>query len=229
MALNFPEHWFTHLSEPAKQALQSASQWVSSERAKGKTIYPSDKDMFNALADLSPEQVEVVILGQDPYHGEGQAHGYAFSVPYGVKTPPSLVNMYKALESESPGFNTPSHGCLTSWSKQGVLLLNTGLSVEAGKAGSHSGQGWEQVTKDILRILSEGKPKVFVLWGGHAKRVIKGLNMDGHVVLKGTHPSPLSAYRGFYEERHFEKVNEALRHLGYKEINWNSVCDDLFN
>lgn len=227
-AMTFPEHWRIALSEAGQIGRKAAMKAVERERLDGQVVYPSAGDTFNALGDMSPEDVKVVIIGQDPYHGEGQAHGYAFSVPYGIKVPPSLVNIYKSLESEIEGFRAPQHGNLVPWAKQGVLLLNTVFTVRAREAASHQGYGWEAVTRDILEFLAKGEPKVFVLWGGHAKRVMKGIDTSHQVVLEGTHPSPLSAYRGFFDEQHFSRMNQELKAMGKKQIDWTAICDDLF-
>ncbi len=186
-----------------------------------KTIYPDKYDIFNALKETSYQDVKVVILGQDPYHGENQAHGMCFSVNHGVKTPPSLVNIYKELNSDL-GLPVPSHGYLLPWAKQGVLLLNTVLTVEAGKANSHRGKGWEILTDKIIKLLNEREtPMVFLLWGGPAKSKKTFITNKKHLVLESVHPSPLSAYNGFFGCKHFSKTNQFLRNHGLKEIDFS--------
>ncbi|MDF2179511.1 uracil-DNA glycosylase [Aliiglaciecola sp. CAU 1673] len=194
---------------------------VQRERESGKVIYPPKADVFNAFKYTPFEQVKLVILGQDPYHGPGQAHGLCFSVLPGVATPPSLVNMFKELKSDIPGFQIPQHGCLQKWAEQGVLLLNTVLTVEQGLAHSHAKFGWEQFTDRVIQLLNEaGQGIVFLLWGSHAQK--KGAIIDGnkHFVLKAPHPSPLSAHRGFFGCGHFSKANELLVGQGKEPIDW---------
>lgn len=184
------------------------------------TIYPPMQDVFNALKATPFKSVRAVILGQDPYHGPGQAHGMCFSVHKGVKPPPSLINIYKELQSEY-GYSIPSHGYLMDWAKQGVLLLNTILTVRAGEPMSHKGRGWEELTDQIIRKLnSREEPMVFLLWGAPAQTKSVLLDASYHLVLKTTHPSPLSAYRGFLGCGHFKQANEFLAEHGLGEINW---------
>lgn len=175
--------------------------------------------MFRAFSyDL--ERVSVVILGQDPYHRMGQAHGLAFSVPPTVPPPPSLVNIFKEL-NEDVGFNHPGHGCLTAWAHQGVMLLNTTLTVQEGEAGSHQDKGWETFTDTVIRALSNHRgPKVFLLWGRHAQNKDWLIDDSWHSVLKASHPSPLSAHNGFFGCKHFSRANLALRRQGIAPINW---------
>lgn len=200
---------------------QQILQYVATERANNKTIYPPQKDVFNAFRFTEFQKVKVVILGQDPYHGPGQAHGLCFSVLPGIKTPPSLVNMYKELERDIPGFTVPQHGHLTSWAEQGVLLLNTVLTVEQGQAHSHSKIGWEQFTDKVIAQLNHYRQGiVFMLWGSHAQKKGAMIDTTKHHVLKTTHPSPLSAHRGFLGSGHFSKCNELLAQQGYTPINW---------
>ena len=172
-------------------------------------------------------QVRVVVLGQDPYHGPGQAHGLCFSVQKGVAVPPSLRNMYKELSEDPavvPKFKIPSHGCLTKWAQQGVLLLNACLSVESGKANSHQGQGWETFTDAVIAACNKSaSPLVFLLWGAPAAKKCQSVNQHKHVVLKAPHPSPLSAHRGFFGCRHFSKCNEQLARFGRPQIDWQIV------
>ncbi|GGI70060.1 uracil-DNA glycosylase [Shewanella gelidii] len=196
-------------------------RFIAGERRSEKNIFPAEQDVYAAF-DLTPlDQVKVVILGQDPYHGPDQAHGLCFSVQADVKVPPSLVNIYKELATDIDGFEIPSHGNLASWAKQGVLMLNTVLTVEQGKAHSHAKAGWETFTDHVVELLSaQERPIVFVLWGSHAQKKARALDKDKHHALVGPHPSPLSAYRGFFGCRHFSKVNQLLKQSGYMEINW---------
>lgn len=183
-------------------------------------IFPAKEDIFQAFHLTPLSKVKVVILGQDPYHNDGQAHGLCFSVQPHVDIPPSLANIYKELNADL-GCRIPSHGCLTKWAKQGVLLLNTVLTVRAHQAFSHQGKGWEQFTDEVIRVLNrEDRPIVFLLWGSPAQKKASMLTNPKHLVLKAPHPSPLSAYRGFFGCRHFSLVNEFLRANGEKEIDW---------
>jgi len=202
---------------------QKPLSFVSDEIAAGKTVYPSNDNIFRAL-ELTPiEDVKVVILGQDPYHGEGQAHGLSFSVQKGVKIPPSLRNIYKELNADI-GMDIPDHGFLEGWAKQGVLLLNTTLTVEAGQAASHQGQGWEDFTDRIIeQINAQDRLVVFMLWGSHAQKKIDMINGQKHMVLTAPHPSPLSAHRGFLGCKHFSKANAFLKAHGQNEINWSDL------
>lgn len=187
---------------------------------KTKVIYPDKYNIFNALKLTPYEEVKVVILGQDPYHGPGQAHGLSFSVQPGIQTPPSLQNMYKELRDDLGCF-IPNNGYLVPWAQQGVLLLNTVLTVEAGKANSHRKKGWENFTDEVIRKLNErDKPIVFLLWGNNAKEKMNIITNPNHFILTTVHPSPLSATRGFMGCKHFSKTNEILKELGEKEINW---------
>ncbi len=184
------------------------------------TVYPHMNHLFEALKLTPLENVKVVILGQDPYHGPGQAHGLSFSVNKGVRIPPSLKNIYAEIK-EDLGYDIPSHGNLTYWAEQGVLLLNSSLSVRRGSAGSHRDIGWHNLTKRILEEVSKKKEHVvFLIWGSHAKSCIKDLDLKGKTVLTTVHPSPLSAYRGFFGCRHFSKTNEILRKYYGSEIDW---------
>lgn len=195
--------------------------FVAAERASGKTIYPPAKDVFNAFRLTELDRVKVVILGQDPYHGPNQAHGLSFSVRPGIPAPPSLVNMYKELESNIPGFQRPRHGYLQSWAEQGVLLLNTVLTVEAGKAHSHANLGWETFTDRVIAALNEHRQGlVFLLWGSHAQKKGNIINRQRHHVLRAPHPSPLSAHRGFLGCGHFSQANQLLIQQGIDPIDW---------
>jgi len=195
--------------------------FVAAERQAGKTIYPPQKDVFNAFRYTKLADVKVVILGQDPYHGPNQAHGLSFSVLPGVPAPPSLVNMYKELATDIPGFERPSHGCLQSWAEQGVLLLNTVLTVERGQAHSHAKLGWETFTDRVIAALNDNREGVvFLLWGSHAQKKGNIIDSKRHHVLKAPHPSPLSAHRGFLGCRHFSQANQLLEQQGLKPIDW---------
>ena len=184
------------------------------------TVYPNMYDIFNALKTTSYSDVKVVILGQDPYHGPNQAHGMCFSVKRGVEAPPSLKNIFKELQDDC-GCSIPPHGELTEWAKQGVLLLNTVLTVRAGQANSHANKGWEILTDQIIRLLNEKQtPIVFLLWGRNAQNKISLITNPNHLILKCAHPSPLSAYNGFFGCHHFSKTNAFLKEHGMKEIDW---------
>lgn len=184
------------------------------------TVYPNMYDIFNALKTTSYSDVKVVILGQDPYHGPNQAHGMCFSVKKGVEAPPSLKNIFKELQDDC-GCSIPPHGELTEWAKQGVLLLNTVLTVRAGQANSHANKGWEILTDQIIRLLNEKQtPIVFLLWGRNAQNKISLITNPNHLILKCAHPSPLSAYNGFFDCHHFSKTNAFLKEHGMKEIDW---------
>ncbi|KAB0648167.1 uracil-DNA glycosylase, partial [Burkholderia territorii] len=197
-------------------------RFVDDERAAGKTVYPTD--VFRALRLTSPDDVKVVILGQDPYHGDDrgtpQAHGLAFSVPPAVRTPPSLRNIFKEIAANF-GHDTPRHGCLDSWARQGVLLLNTVLTVERGAAASHAKRGWEQCTDTLIRELANRhRGLVFMLWGAHAQAKRALFDASAHCVLEAPHPSPLSAHRGFLGCRHFALANDYLVEAGREPIDW---------
>jgi uracil-DNA glycosylase len=207
--------------EKQQPYFQQIMKFVESERAAGKTIYPPSQDVFNAFNLTELAKVKVVILGQDPYHGPNQAHGLCFSVLPSVKTPPSLVNMYKELATDISGFTIPQHGFLQSWAEQGVLLLNTVLTVEQAQAHSHAKIGWERFTDRVIQQLSEHcNGLIFLLWGSHAQRKGSVIDKHKHHVLSGPHPSPLSAYRGFFGCKHFSQTNELLIQQGKSPINW---------
>lgn len=185
-----------------------------------KTVFPDMNNLWNAFHLTSYEDVKVVIVGQDPYHGQGQAHGLCFSVQDGVKQPPSLRNMLKELQSDL-GCEIPNHGNLTKWAEQGILLLNTVLTVRQGEAHSHKGRGWEQFTDTVIQKLSERqKPVVFVLWGKPAQQKRALIDSSRHVIIETTHPSPLSAYRGFFGSKPYSKINENLQRLGHDPIDF---------
>jgi uracil-DNA glycosylase len=207
-----------YLSRPDMQAL---AEFLRSEKAKGKRIYPRGRDIFAALAATPFEQVKVVILGQDPYHGPGQAHGLCFSVPPGIDVPPSLQNIFKEIERDL-GIARPGHGCLMSWAQQGALLLNAVLTVEAGQAGSHQGKGWEGFTDHIVeRLNAERDGLVFLLWGSYAQAKGRIIDAHRHCVLRAPHPSPLSAHRGFLGSGHFSAANRWLAGRGLAPIDWS--------
>ena len=183
-------------------------------------IFPPPNDIFNAFHLTPLEEVKVVILGQDPYHNDGQAHGLCFSVQKGVVPPPSLLNIYKELQDDM-GYKMPDHGYLTEWAERGVLLLNTVLTVRAHQANSHHGIGWEQFTDAAIRVLNEqNRPLVFILWGAPAGRKEAMLNNPEHLVLKAPHPSPLAAYRGFFGSKPFSQTNRFLKEHGVTPVNW---------
>ena len=213
--------WTEAIGEEKTQPyFQHILQYVHQERLAGKIIYPPQNEVFNAFALTEFKDVKVVILGQDPYHGPNQAHGLSFSVKPGIAPPPSLLNMYKEL-AQDVGFQIPSHGYLVEWAKQGVLLLNTVLTVEQGKAHSHANIGWETFTDKVIHQLNQHRENlVFLLWGSHAQKKGQFIDRQRHCVLTAPHPSPLSAHRGFLGCRHFSKTNTYLREKGIKEINW---------
>ncbi len=211
-----PESWRAVLGAADAAA---ALAFQAGERARGRIVHPGEARLFHALELTPPAAVKVVILGQDPYHGPGQAHGLAFSVSPGVSPPPSLRNIYKELETDL-AIPAPAHGCLEAWARRGVLLLNTALSVEEGSAGSHRGRGWEGFTDAVIEAANEGPPAVFLLWGASAGTKAALLDHDRHLVLTAPHPSPLSAYRGFFGCRHFSRANGWLRAHGRGEIDW---------
>lgn len=184
------------------------------------TVYPPGSNIFEAFNRTPFNNVKVVLLGQDPYHGPGQAHGLCFSVPFGIKPPPSLENIFKELSSDL-GIKIPNHGNLTKWAEQGVLLLNATLTVRANQAGSHQNKGWEQFTDKVISALSEQREGiVFLLWGSYAQAKDKLIDATKHYILKAPHPSPLSVYRGFYGCRHFSKTNEILFETNREPIDW---------
>ncbi|MCG9596555.1 uracil-DNA glycosylase [Vibrio sp. Isolate25] len=209
-------------AEKQQDYFQQTLNFVESERAAGKVVFPPAKDVFNAFRATEFNDVKVVILGQDPYHGPKQAHGLCFSVLPGVKTPPSLVNMYKELVQDIDGFQIPSHGYLQSWAEQGVLLLNTVLTVEQGKAHSHSKTGWEMFTDKVIEAINQHQSGVvFLLWGSHAQKKGRFIDRNKHHVLAAPHPSPLSAHRGFFGCRHFSQANQILESQGKQTIDWH--------
>lgn len=215
-----PHAWREALDDAIRApSFDALARFVADERARG-TVFPREEHVFEALARTPPDRVRVVLLGQDPYHGEGQAHGLAFSVPRGVPKPPSLVNVFRELERDV-GLAPPPHGCLESWADRGVLLLNTVLTVREGQAGSHAGKGWERFTDAVIGALAaRARPIVFVLWGAHAQKKAKLVDRAPHVVLRGVHPSPLSAHRGFFGSRPFSTIDGHLRALHGEPMDW---------
>ena len=200
--------------------MAALKSFLSAEKAAGKSIYPKGSEWFAALDATPLDQVRVVILGQDPYHGEGQAHGLCFSVQHGVRPPPSLVNIYKEMKTDL-GLDPPTHGHLKSWAEQGVLLLNSVLSVEANKAASHQGKGWEKFTDEIIRLVNDQPhPVVFILWGSYAQKKAAFVDCSKHLILKSVHPSPLSAHNGFFGSKPFSQANVFLKSKGRGEIDW---------
>ncbi|MGX5913316.1 uracil-DNA glycosylase [Aliidiomarina sp. Khilg15.8] len=197
---------------------------VEAARAASTAVYPPPEQTFYAFETTPFNDVKVVILGQDPYHQPGQAHGLAFSVPQGVRPPPSLRNVYKALERDAVEFTTPSHGNLEAWAQQGVLLLNTVLTVEEGKAHAHAAWGWERFTDAVIEALNaHPQPLVFMLWGKHAQAKGRLVTDPRHLCLHSVHPSPLSAHRGFLDCAHFSQANRFLSENGRTPINWSAV------
>ncbi|TQV89173.1 uracil-DNA glycosylase [Aliikangiella coralliicola] len=208
-------------AEKQQDYFKQTLQYVAERRAQGVTVYPPKEEVFNAFKVTPLEQVKVVIIGQDPYHGPNQAHGLCFSVKPGIAPPPSLVNMYKELANDITGFEIPQHGYLQPWAEQGVLLLNTVLTVEQGQAHSHKHLGWELFTDKVIQGLSDqGEGLVFLLWGSHAQKKGNTIDTSKHHVLKAPHPSPLSAHRGFFGSKHFSKANELLMAQGKTPIDW---------
>eukprot|EP00741_Cyanophora_paradoxa_P025679 tig00000388_g24782.t1 len=215
--------WRSALSgEFDKPYFKTLAEFLRSEVAAGKKVFPRPSALiFNALNLCPLGKVKVVIIGQDPYHGDGQAHGLCFSVPAGISPPPSLVNIFQELESDIPGFTRPKHGNLEAWASQGVLLLNTCLTVEAHKANSHNGKGWEKLTDKIVEIVNSNRRDcIFLCWGNPASMKAKNVDSKRHLLLKCPHPSPLSAYRGFLGSKHFSQANAYLVAKGLAPIEW---------
>ncbi len=216
------ESWLTRLQDEFEQDyMHKLREFLLIRKQHRAVIYPPGQQIFNALDSTPFDQVRVVILGQDPYHGPGQAHGLCFSVQPGVKVPPSLLNIYREIESDL-GIAPPRHGYLQSWAEQGVLLLNAVLTVERGQAGSHQGKGWERFTDTIVQLLNEEREGlVFMLWGNYARQKGAVINRRKHLVLNAPHPSPLSAHQGFFGCRHFSQANQYLESHGQTPIDWS--------
>lgn len=225
MAVDLEPSWFKVLEgEFEKPYMKSLKDFLQQEKQAGFTIYPKGSDIFNAFNHTPFEKVKVVILGQDPYHGVGQAHGLSFSVQKGIVPPPSLKNIYKELADEFPDFKLPNHGELTAWADQGVLLLNATLTVRAHTAGSHQKRGWEQFTDKVITELSAKRSGlIFILWGNYAKQKEALIDKSKHFIISSAHPSPFSAYNGFFGSKPFSKTNEILKKEGKEEINWQII------
>ena len=214
--------WLTQLeSEFDAPYMLQLRDFLLAQKKLNKVIYPKGENIFNAFNSTPFDDVKIVILGQDPYHGPEQAHGLSFSVPEGIRTPPSLINIFKELNSDL-GLAIPPHGCLQSWAEQGVLLLNAVLTVEHKTAGAHAGKGWEKFTDKVIALLNDQQEKiVFMLWGAYAHKKGKLIDSEKHLILKSVHPSPLSAHRGFLGCRHFSQANEYLVAEGIEPIDWS--------
>ncbi|MBO5104332.1 MAG: uracil-DNA glycosylase [Ruminococcus sp.] len=220
--VNFNNDWDELLKDEFTKEYYLKLRQTLINEYKTQKVFPNMYDIFNAMKLTSYEDVKCVIIGQDPYHNDGQAHGLSFSVKKGVIPPPSLVNIFKEIKDDVGIDNLGKHGELTKWAKDGVLLLNSVLTVRAHSPKSHRGIGWEEFTTDVIKLLNQReKPMVFILWGGDAKAKQKFITNPNHLVLKSAHPSPLSAYNGFFGCRHFSKTNEFLRANGMEEIDWS--------
>ncbi|MCB0513998.1 MAG: uracil-DNA glycosylase [Bacteroidetes bacterium] len=219
--------WKQQLTEEFDKPYFSAlMQFLAQEKENGKTIFPKENNIFNAYNSTPFNKVKVVIIGQDPYHGTNQAHGLSFSVQNGIKPPPSLVNIYKEIKNNYPDFEIPNHGNLETWAKQGVLLLNSILTVEANKAASHQKRGWEHFTDASISKISKNRAGIiFLLWGNFAQQKANLIDEKKHFILKAAHPSPFSAYNGFFGCQHFEKANQLLKQQGKEAINWQLPTD----
>ena len=219
--VNFNNSWDNLLKDEFSKDYYLELRKKLAAEYKTRTVYPAMENIFNALKYTSYEDVKVLLLGQDPYHGPGQAHGLCFSVQKGVDKPPSLKNMFKELKSDL-GIDVPSHGCLTDWAKQGVLLLNTVLTVREGEPNSHKNLGWITFTDKVIELLNEREePVIFVLWGKNAQDKLPLITNSRHYVLTAAHPSPLSASRGFLGCKHYSKINEILKSMGKEPIDWH--------
>jgi uracil-DNA glycosylase len=220
--VNLHSSWLEKLQPEFDSAyMADLKTFLEHERAAGKAIYPKGSQWFHALDATPLPQVRVVILGQDPYHGEGQAHGLCFSVQRGVPPPPSLLNIFKELENDI-GHNTPSHGHLEAWAQRGVLLLNSVLTVEANRAASHAGKGWERFTDAVIRLVDAlPQPVVFILWGNYAQKKANFVDATRHHIIKSAHPSPLSAHNGFFGSKPFSRTNAFLNSRGLAEFDWS--------
>lgn len=220
--IDLDSSWLNYLVDEFEQPyMKQLKAFLIAEKQQGKVIFPPSKNIFNAFNSTPLDQVKVVILGQDPYHGPNQAHGLCFSVLPGVPTPPSLQNMFKELQRDY-GLPIPKHGCLQSWANQGVLLLNATLTVEQGKAGSHQGKGWETFTDKAIQLVNDKlQGVVFFLWGSYAQKKAAFINPQKHLILKAPHPSPLSAHRGFLGCGHFSEANLYLQKLSKSSVDWS--------
>ncbi len=220
-ALKLHDSWKAQLAtEFERDSMKALKNFLVQEKKKGKKIFPAGEKYFAALDRTPFDQVRVVILGQDPYHGAGQAHGLCFSVPVGVRPPPSLMNIFKELRADV-AVESPNHGNLEAWADQGVLLLNSVLTVEEGRAASHQGRGWEQFTDAVIRCINDQREGVaFLLWGAYAQKKAAFVDRKRHFVLESPHPSPLSAHRGFLGSKPFSKINNFLKSRDLPEINW---------
>jgi len=222
MAIALEPSWLAVLQEEfEKPYMVNLRKFLQSEKEAGQVVYPKNADIFRAFNDTPFDKVKVVILGQDPYHGPNQAHGLSFSVQKGIAIPKSLINIYKELATDIPGFTKPAHGNLEEWAKQGVLLLNATLTVRAGEAASHQKKGWEVFTDEVIHKLSEKRTGlVFILWGAYAQSKIPLIDQNKHHIIKSVHPSPLSVERGFWGSKPFSKANAYLEKEGEKPIDW---------
>jgi len=222
MAIDLEPSWLLVLQDEFdKEYMVKLKAFLQKEKEAGHKIYPKGSDIFNAFQKTPFDQLKVVILGQDPYHGPGQAHGLSFSVQKGINPPPSLKNIFKELVKDIPGFTIPSHGDLSSWAEQGVLLLNATLTVRDSSPGSHQKKGWEEFTDKVIKTISEQKEGiVFILWGAFAQAKAELIDQTKHFIIKSPHPSPFSADRGFFGSKPFSKTNEILQKTGKTPINW---------
>ena len=224
MSVKLEKDWLEHLQpEFERDYMKKLRAFLQAEKDAGKIIYPANGNIFNALNTTRLSDIKIVIIGQDPYHGEGQAHGLSFSVPKGVRLPPSLQNIYKEIEAEY-GYKMPRTGDLTGWAEQGVLLLNATLTVENAMAGSHQKKGWEEFTDAVIRTVNEKcENVVFLLWGSYAQKKGAIIDRRKHLVLESVHPSPLSAHRGFLGNGHFKKANDYLEKHGKAAVDWQKI------
>jgi uracil-DNA glycosylase len=222
MAIALEPSWLAVLQEEfEKPYMTNLKKFLQNEKDTGQVVYPKNADIFRAFNDTPFDKVKVVILGQDPYHGPNQAHGLSFSVQKGIAIPKSLINIYKELATDIPGFIKPAHGNLEEWAKQGVLLLNATLTVRAGEAASHQKKGWETFTDEVIHTLSQKRTGlVFILWGSYAQSKIPLIDQTKHHIIKSVHPSPLSVERGFWGSKPFSKANAYLEKEGKKPIDW---------
>lgn len=223
-AIKLEKDWLDILQPEFDQAyMQKLKAFLQAEKDAGKTIFPQGENIFNALNTTRLADIKIVIIGQDPYHGPGQAHGLSFSVPQGVALPPSLRNIYKEIEAEY-GYSMPRTGDLTGWAQQGVLLLNATLTVQSGMVGSHQKKGWEEFTDAVIRAVNERcESVVFLLWGSYAQKKGAIIDRRKHMVLESVHPSPLSAHRGFLGNGHFKKANDYLETHGKVPVDWQKI------